>query len=60
MNILYQVRAGFVAQGTSLNAWCKANGEDPSHVTKTLIGTSKGKKGLAQREKALAASKAQL
>lgn len=38
------VRAGFVAQGSSLNAWCIANGVDPNNARKALIGKWVGPK----------------
>jgi len=35
---LSKVRAGFTFQGTSLHAWCKAEGVDPSNARKALLG----------------------
>jgi hypothetical protein len=61
MNILYPVRAGFVLQGTSLNAWCRTNGFDTAHVSKALMGEWKtGKKTQAVRALLIKESKAQL
>ena len=36
------VRAGFVAQGTSLNAWCRANGVTRQSADKALNGAWTG------------------
>ena len=44
---LTTVRAGFVAQGTSLHEWCKHNGLDTSNVRKALAGQWVGPKATA-------------
>lgn len=37
-----QVRAAFVLSGTSLNAWCRANGEHRQNAWQVLTGLRKG------------------
>lgn len=41
------VRAGFTALGTSLHAWCKANGIAPQNAHKALTGDWTGPKASA-------------
>jgi len=53
---LAAIRAGFVAQGTSLHAWCKANGEDTSNARRAIAGTWKGPKASALLQRLVAAS----
>lgn len=45
------IKAGFVMQGTSLHAWCIANGVKPQNANKALKGQWKGPKAtlLVQR-----------
>ncbi len=38
------VRAGFVAQGSSLHAWCRQNGIDYHNARKALDGRWRGPK----------------
>jgi len=51
-----QVRAAFVAQGTSLRAWSHANGIRPSNVRDALIGRWNGPKGIALRQRVVKAA----
>lgn len=44
-NLLLRVRTGFVAQGSSLNAWCRANGIHIQNARMTLLGNWNGPKG---------------
>lgn len=53
---LAEIRAGFVAKGTSLHAWCKANGEDTSNARRAISGTWRGPKATALLKRLLAAS----
>lgn len=50
------VRAGFVRQGTTLSAWCDANGVKRQNATRALLGTWNGPKAqcLVERLKAAA------
>lgn len=49
--LLLQVRAGFVAKGTSLRAWCLANGVKPQNARLCLFGCWDGPAGRAMRER---------
>lgn len=42
-----RVRAGFVVQGTSLTAWCRARGVKHQNARKALAGEWKGPKASA-------------
>lgn len=42
-NLYLMVRAGFIAKGTTLNAWCIANGINRQTVEKALKGERNGK-----------------
>ena len=50
------IRAGFVAQGTSLAAWCRAEGLHRPNVVKALTGEWRGPKANAVVARAIAAS----
>lgn len=39
-----RVRAAFVSQGTTLNAWCKANGSHIQNVRDAFFGKWKGER----------------
>ena len=39
-----RVRAAFVAQGTSFQAWCQMNGLQPQNVQKAMTGQWVGKR----------------
>lgn len=54
---LAHVRAGFVAQGTSLHGWCKRHGIDSQNARKALSGQWKGPKASALVERVTEASK---
>lgn len=54
--LLDSVRAGFVAQGTSLNAWCVEHGIRYPNARQALIGSWNGPKGLAMRIRIMRAS----
>ena len=45
--LLRAVRAGLVARGSSLNAWCKARKIMRQNATKALVGDWKGPKATA-------------
>ena len=56
LDLHLQVRAGFVAQGTSLKAWCREHEITPSNARDALIGRWNGPKGKALRAKVVKAS----
>ncbi len=45
------VRAGFVAKGTTLNAWCIANGVNRQTARRALSGERNGKNSRQLRER---------
>lgn len=45
--LLIRVRAGFVGQGTTLNAWCRANGYHIQNARMALLGRWRGPAGKA-------------
>jgi lambda repressor-like predicted transcriptional regulator len=53
----YAIRAGFVAQGTSLRAWCIAAGVSYSDARKALDGRRNGPKARALAAQIEAASR---
>ncbi|MGB3393229.1 MAG: hypothetical protein WA956_05685 [Stenotrophomonas sp.] len=54
--LITMIRAGFVMQGTSLTAWAKKQGYDPSAIRQAVYGTWGGPKGKAVRAQVLAAA----
>jgi hypothetical protein len=42
--LLNQIKAHFTLNGTSLNRFCLDKGIDPSHASKAIRGTWKGKR----------------
>lgn len=48
--LVRQVRAGFVRQGTSLTAFCRRHAMDPANVRKALQGDWDGPKGRQVRK----------
>lgn len=55
-DLLAQVRAGFVAQHTTLAEWCRKNGTHPSAARQAIYGTWNGPKGRALRSKIVRAA----
>ncbi len=55
-DLYLMVRAGFVAQGTTLNAWCIANRVTRQSVEKALRGQRNGKVSHSLREIVVAAA----
>lgn len=53
---LYRIRAGFVFQGTSFNAWCLANGIDTQNARKAVVGKWTGPKATSLVNRIEAAS----
>lgn len=51
-----QVKAHFVLQGSSLHAWCLANGVAPQNASKALSGKWRGPKATALIQKILEAA----
>lgn len=56
LDLHLKVRAGFVAQGTSMKRWCKDQGITPSNARDALIGRWNGPKGIALRNRLMKAS----
>lgn len=49
---LYQkVRGGFIARGTTLAAWCRENGHNPTNARSALVGAWNGPKGRKLRRR---------
>lgn len=42
-----EIRAAFVARGTSFHAWCKERGIDPHNARKAILGVWTGPKASA-------------
>lgn len=40
-----QVRGGFIARGTTLAAWCREHGHNPTNARSALVGAWNGPKG---------------
>jgi len=57
-DLLAKVRAGFVAQGTSLNRWCAEHGVLYPNARQVLIGTWNGPKGQDLRLRLVEAARA--
>lgn len=49
-----QIRATFIARGSSLARWAKDNGMDPSHVQAAVRGKRKGPKARQLLEQVMA------
>lgn len=54
--LMRQVKAGFVAQGTSYTRWCRENGIAASGVRQVIYGTWAGPKGKALKRRVLRAA----
>lgn len=49
---LYQkVRGGLIARGTTLSAWCREYGYNPTNARSALVGGWNGPKGRALRQR---------
>lgn len=55
-DLLRQVMAGFVRQGTTLTEWCRTHGESRVHARVALLGQRNGPKAQALRARVLAAA----
>ncbi len=55
-NLYHEVRGGFVAHGTSLNAWCKTRGISRPNAVLALMGVWDGPKGRELRTELIDAS----
>lgn len=51
-----QVRGGLVMKGTTLSAWCREHGYNPTNAKACLVGVWNGLKGTALRERLIEAS----
>jgi hypothetical protein len=56
-NLYTEVRAGFVRQGTTLHAWCEANGLTRQYAEKCLRFERNGPAAAALRRRLARASK---
>ena len=56
LGLMQQVRAGFVLQGTTFSAWCKANQISQYNARDAVIGSWNGPKGKALRAQIVKAS----
>lgn len=54
--LLVQIRAGFILQGTTLTAWCKRHHKHPQAVRSALYGAWDGPKARALRKQVLKAA----
>lgn len=54
-----RVKAGFILRGTTLGAWCRANGVWPSYAYMVLKGSTNGPTAQALRQQLLTASSAE-
>ncbi len=50
------VRGGFITQGSTFAAWCRAKGVNPTNARSALIGAWNGPKGKALRTEMIEAS----
>lgn len=57
VNLYNIVRAGFVAQGTTMGKWCRANDVNPTNARACLVGVWDGPKGKNLRDKIIDASR---
>lgn len=57
-NLLREVRAGFIAQGVTLSAWCSANRVTRSYAHHVLRGHTNGPNALALRARLVGAATA--
>lgn len=55
-DLLLWVRSGFIAQGTSYSAWCRANGILRSSATQALTGAWNGPKARILRARIIKAA----
>ena len=59
LDLYNKVRAAFILQGTTLNAWCLSNGIMRQNAQQALTGSWNGPKGRELREKMLKAANMQ-
>lgn len=57
-DLLREVRAGFIAQGVTLSAWCSANKVTRSYAHHVLRGHTNGPNALALRTRLVRAATA--
>jgi len=49
LDLIRQVRAGFIAQGTTLTEWCRNHQTSHTNARHALVGSWNGPKGKAMR-----------
>lgn len=55
-DLFVQIRASFVAKGTTFSAWCKSEKRNVSNVRQAIFGHWNGPKGQQARHDAIKAS----
>ena len=55
-DLYLRVRAGFVAKGSTLGAWCRERGINPTNARSAIVGAWNGPKGRELREDLIVAS----
>jgi len=60
LDLLKQVKIGFIQQDTTLSRWCRENGTHVSNARNALIGTWNGPKGRAMRQRLVKAARVQV
>lgn len=50
-DLYQQVRGGFIARGTTLAAWCREHGHNPTNARSALVGAWNGPKGRELRKR---------
>lgn len=56
LNLYRHVRAGFIAQGSTITTWCRERGVNPTNARSALVGAWDGPKGKALRAELIEAS----
>jgi len=51
------VKAGFIAQQTTISAWCRDNGLKPENARKSLLGSWHGPKALVWKRRLMVAAR---
>lgn len=57
LNLLLEVKAGFVRQNSSMSRWAKDNGTHVSNVRNALLGSWDGPRGRAMRSRVVKAAR---
>lgn len=57
IDIVQQIRAAFIARGSTLTDWCRENSVDPARAWRALQGKQRGPKAAALRDRIQAAAR---